>query len=657
MTENDRPPVPPAVRGPGLRGAFTVRPRSVPVGSAAAFGLVMGAPILAGTLAGRADLGMLASMGAFAAPYARGVPYARRALGLAAAVVTLAAGMAAGTLAAGHPWAVVLTLALFAGLVTYGLGVVASGPPGALLLTLVAASATGLPVDPGAWPLRAGLTLAGGAFTWLVIMSGFPFGPRRPENDAVAAACRAVADLVDAVGTGRPDQPRHAAAQALDDARRTLGRPGHGTAHVRRLRAIVRRLDDLFAAAVNVRTDRPPPASMSATLRALGAAVDDPAAATGLNPGRVAGGASRTAGGSGRAPRPELGRLHRTVVATVRTARAARPDEPEGSGRTLRSALAGAASRHSLVLLSASRVAVCTAVALGVAYGAGLDRPYWVAISVCAVLQGQHLVATLQRAVNRAIGTAAGIVVAGLLLSTHPQGVALAVVVGVLQFVVELLVSRNYALAVTFITPLALVMVESAHPSESPWGVVGVRLLDTLIGCAVGLLGAYTLWRRASHRRLPAALSSAIQAEGRLLTAVFSGASRQDILRARRVTRSTLLNLRALYDRAQGDHPESQSLWPALIATERLGYLTLSLPDQPTPPDGDATAVRAWFGELAGAAREGRGPRKVGEEVPGVDVRIRNEILALARALSNLEVRGRASDSSGTGAADDLHGG
>ncbi|MEV5829392.1 FUSC family protein [Spirillospora sp. NPDC052242] len=619
-----RPAEPPAIRAPArVRGAFAVRRAGVPAGSAARVGLAMAVPSLVGALAGRPDLGMVASMGAFAGPYARGVPYGRRAAALAATVAALALGMVAGTLAAPHAWAVVLVLGVFAGLSGYVVGVVTSRPPGALLITLVAASATGLPHDPGAWALRGGLVLAGGAFTWLVMMSGFLRRPRRPENAAVSAAFRAVAELADAVGTGGMDQARHDAARALDAAARCVGDRG-GTAHVRRLRAMVLRLSEVFGAVVAAGAHRPPPASVGATLRELAGAVDDPAAAPDPN-------AVGAPGWTGRALR-----------ATVEAARRTRPEGPAPSGgssvRALRLALAGAASRHSLVAASAARAAVCTAVALAVVFALGLSQPYWAAIAVCAVLQGQTLVGTWQRAINRSIGTVAGLGVAALLLPLHPHGVAVALIVGLLQFVVELLIARNYALAVMFITPLTLLLVEAAHPGASPVPFAEARLVNTLLGCAIGVVGGHLLWRRATGRRVSAVLATTIRLEGRLLTAVLAGRPRLEIVQARRDAQSSLLNLRDVYVQAVGDHPAAETLWPRLIAAERLGYLILALPGTESPGrgprgGGDAAAVGPYFTGLAAAAAGGVVPPDVPDDLDVPDPRIGTELRMLARLL------------------------
>jgi uncharacterized membrane protein YccC len=68
----------------------------------------------------------------------------------------------------------------------------------------------------------------------------------------------------------------------------------------------------------------------------------------------------------------------------------------------------------------------------------------------------------------------------------------------VLQFLAEMYVMRNYSLALLFITPLALLMVQLGHPQ--PAGpILEARVLETAIGVVVGL--ALVLGRYAGERR------------------------------------------------------------------------------------------------------------------------------------------------------------
>lgn len=95
------------------------------------------------------------------------------------------------------------------------------------------------------------------------------------------------------------------------------------------------------------------------------------------------------------------------------------------------------------------------------------------------------------RGIQRLLGTAVGLVLYAGILAWGPEGLWLAALLFVLQLLIELLVVRNYAAAVTFITPLALTIASAAGGSESPAAVVTERLIDSLVGVGIALL---TLW-------------------------------------------------------------------------------------------------------------------------------------------------------------------
>jgi uncharacterized membrane protein YccC len=125
-----------------------------------------------------------------------------------------------------------------------------------------------------------------------------------------------------------------------------------------------------------------------------------------------------------------------------------------------------------------------------VALALGLPRPDWAAVACAAVLVHDATRTTVRRAGHRAIGTAAGIGVAGLVLAIAPGALALVVLVVVFQFVVELLVARNYAAAVVFITPLALLQgaLASGQLDGPVAGLLAGRMVETAIGCTVAVL-------------------------------------------------------------------------------------------------------------------------------------------------------------------------
>ena len=123
-----------------------------------------------------------------------------------------------------------------------------------------------------------------------------------------------------------------------------------------------------------------------------------------------------------------------------------------------------------------------------------MERAYWVPVSCLAVIQGASLRAVWTKQVHRIGGTAIGLLLAWALLRQPlgPWGVSL--VLMLLAFVIESLVVRHYGLAAVFITPLTLLLTEAATlGSHSPDALLWARLLDTLLGSVVGLLGGVCL--------------------------------------------------------------------------------------------------------------------------------------------------------------------
>jgi uncharacterized membrane protein YccC len=160
------------------------------------------------------------------------------------------------------------------------------------------------------------------------------------------------------------------------------------------------------------------------------------------------------------------------------------------------------APNFDFIVFDSVLIAVFVALALALAQVLGLDRPYWAPVSCLAVIQGQSLRAVWTKQAHRITGTVLGLLFAGLLLALPLTPWSLACLMTALTFVVELLVVRHYGVAMIFITPLTLLLAEAAHLGQgSTSALLQARLLDTLLGSLVGLLGGYCL-HHASVRRV-----------------------------------------------------------------------------------------------------------------------------------------------------------
>lgn len=135
---------------------------------------------------------------------------------------------------------------------------------------------------------------------------------------------------------------------------------------------------------------------------------------------------------------------------------------------------------------------VCLSVYL--AHYIGFDKPYWVPISTLAILQGMTLRSKWTRQMQRIGGTFIGIVLTYFLLSMNLNGYKIALLIGVLTFLIEFSVVRNYGMASIFITPLTVYMAEMNGVIDGDAAdLIVTRLLDIIFGSFVGFIGGICL--------------------------------------------------------------------------------------------------------------------------------------------------------------------
>lgn len=560
--------------------------------------ICMVVPILAGWAAGDVPAGLVATIGGFTSLYGSGRPYLNRAMYLGAIAVSFAVVVALGDWAAATPWSAVLVVSVIAMAAVLICQALSVGPPGAYMPVLACAAAVGIAAEHlSPWRLGA-LVLAGGAFAWVVHMAGVLVRPRGPERAAVAGAAEAVATYIE---TSSPDA-RHRAAQLLHEAWITLVtfqpvRPKPDDT-LYRLRMTNRRLHVLFAEAMAAADHgRPLSVDSAALARQLGTVPDD-------------------IGGSFAGLIP----LGRPSVATL-LRRAVTPGAPP--------------------LTAALRTAVAVAIAGTVTVGLNMDHAYWaMAAAVLMLHQGFDWRRTVQRGIERTLGTWLGLLLAGGVLLAAPGGPWLAVIVGTLQFLIEMFVVRNYTVAVIFITPAALTIASGGHHIADVPAMLLARGVDTVIGCAVALL-VLRLTRRGHPAARPAeSIATTLDAVAIVVGHLAAGAVTTDQARNdRRDLQLRAMAMLPVYDTAIGGSTRSrvaaERLWPTIVATEQLTYRTLAAAwatehaEAPFTPD-DAERLTATIGDLADAVRTGRPAADIAE-LPAFGA---NELRAIRASLT-----------------------
>jgi uncharacterized membrane protein YccC len=280
-------------------------------------------------------------------------------------------------------------------------------------------------------------------------------------------------------------------------------------------------------------------------------------------------------------------------------------------------------------LLIIARAGIAVSLAGFVASALGIEHAYWAMSAAVLVLhQGFDWVRTLQRGFERMVGTWVGLALAGAVLMLHLQGLWLIAIIATLQFTVEMLIVRNYALAAVFITPIALTIASGGTPVENIGGLLFARGMDTLIGCGLALAVYLVIGRRQKPRHLVDAVSGALGAVAATSRHLAVGAVTTASARAdRRDLQIRAIAMLAAYeagvDGTARERRNAERMWPAVVATEQLAYRTLES-CWATERIGNAQAARAvgmsLFGpdgvdnftsalsELATAIRQGAAP-------------------------------------------------
>lgn len=146
-------------------------------------------------------------------------------------------------------------------------------------------------------------------------------------------------------------------------------------------------------------------------------------------------------------------------------------------------------------LTSAAEMTVVIAIAGLVPTLTGIGHPYWAMIAASAALTRTGRSDRLIRAAHRAIGTIGGVGLAALVLFAQPPIWVLVVAVLLAQFGTELFMDRNYALALLFLTPMALCMMQLTYPTD-PSVLLTDRALETVVGSVIAAAAALLIRRR-----------------------------------------------------------------------------------------------------------------------------------------------------------------
>ncbi|MFE0328543.1 FUSC family protein [Streptomyces sp. NPDC058960] len=603
-----------------------LQPQQAPVNRPAAVraAIAMSLPLAIGLAFGEPAYGAIASMGALSGVIGDTADaYRMRILNIAIPQLFGAVGVTVGSLVFGQGWlavAAMTSVALLSGLIS-SIGAVAS--VSGLLLLLNCVIGAGLPL-PQPWWLPPLLLSGGGLLVLALALLSWPLRSGVPERAAVAGTYRAVADLLGACGTKTYDAARYAVTQSLNQSydlilARRARQHGRSPELVRLIAELNAITPVVEAAPAAHHFGRPLPEQVPAAVRLLADAI-----ATGrrdpldLGLPVPAGEPDRTLDHALR---------HAAEVVTAHNFDPRTIVDRLGLPQALDSARAGGTPIASLrvrvyrtarnVLLSGTswryglRLALCIGIAQALVFLVPVARSYWIALTITFVLK-PDFGSVFSRALLRALGTVAGLLVAAVVLAAVPRGWWDVPTLVVLAPLIPALTPRGYGYQTAAITPVILLLSDILNHLGT--ALLVPRLLDSLIGCAIALVAGYLLWPESWQTRVGDRLATAVADTAVYVEKAFGEtADPASRARMRRRLYRDLSTIRTEFQRALTEPPptgrRAAAWWPLVVAVERIVDTTTAArvrvkQGAPPPSPAEIAQITLQLRELSEGLRE-----------------------------------------------------
>jgi uncharacterized membrane protein YccC len=512
--------------------------------------------------------GVFGTMGALAVSLApQSGPLRDQLRRVTAAAVFGAVGLLVGQYATGGGWGPVVVIALVSAAAALISAVNAAMSLGALQLLIYTALSSGLSTPLSA-SAEVGFFFCGAVWAALTTLIQTRTEPLDPDRASVAAVFTAIADLLGAIDTPRAEDSRRALTSSLNAAYdRVIRSRSHSAGRIQELSELAGVLNAAASlvegAVASARAGVPAdPVDVSA-VRALAEALHDGRPLPSERPAPLEGGSPAR-----RAVRHGVRLVWNVVGDPEERAGAAAPRVEVELRTRLRElvdrTLASTDSRGFAVRLS-----LCMTIAEIARQFLPIQRPYWVLLTVAIVLK-PDFGSVFTRAIQRGAGTLLGVLLGSALLAVLPRNAWVLIAMAAAAALLPWARNANFGLFSVFQTPMIILLLDLALPSGP--GLVGARLVDTLIGCAIVLVFGYLLWPQTWRAPLDEALRDAARALDAFVEAAFTGDA-ADRRRARRRSYRALTELQTQLQRRLAEPPpisnRAAAWWPVIVQLER----------------------------------------------------------------------------------------
>lgn len=556
-----------------IKQAFKLNKTPFPWEKAVSAAICGGLPVLIGLLLNQMRFGLLGAIGGFTYLYVFNEPYAQRVkkMFFIAIGITLSVGL--GTLVAPYPVLIILIVGLIGAITTFIFGVLKIPGPAAVFFVLSFTMTTGININQSEIPMFIGVVFASSIFSWLISMIGYFFNPHGPELKKFKGLYLALAEFAEAVGSEDISNIRNRTVNALKESEEILAigyNPWKVSFLFNRLFLLNQHANKIFIEMLNIHFNSKDilPKELVDMIRklAMGINLKDEEIIKIENPN-----------GEIDARYYKLLEIIYDVDAIMNIPLEYIGHSVKISKPSLTTKFLKALNKDSIVFVNSIRYGIVLSISAIIAFGFGFTRPYWITLSCAAVMCGSTIIATFHRAIQRSVGTMIGILLAIVILNFQPEGFMIVVVNMCLTALIELAISRNYALAAIFITPNALLIAENSTKIYNVTYFATARITDIFVGSAIGLIGTYIIGRKSASSRLPDLMAKLLHSHSRVLVFLASNSNKNNTSLLKEKMEIDLMNFKMAYNTALGEIPNNEEMlemmWPAVFSLEHISYL------------------------------------------------------------------------------------
>ncbi len=538
-----------------------------------------GFPILVGILLGNIRYGLIASIGGFTYLYLFNEPYARRAKKILFAGLGITSCVGLGLVLRPYPMISILIIGLIGFFVTFVFSVLKMIGPATIFFVMSFSMVSNMNIKTSQIPIVIALVFLSSVFSWILSMIGYLFNPHGPEINKVKQLYLVLAEFAQSIGTKNVDKVRNKTVNILKETEEMLiiaYIPWKKSFLFNKLFLLNQYANNIFLELVKVSStdNKKVPEEILKLIKQLSNEVNLYCNKNMKNNSNI-----------------ELDKIkvksnnkYYKVLQIVYDIESIINLPLKYIGNSLKIEkpsvilkFAKSINKDSIILFYSIRCGIVLAGAAFVAYKLGLSRSYWTIMSCAAVMYGPTIEATLHRAIQRSVGTIAGLGFSLLILSFHPQGIWIVILNMCLTACIELTIGKNYALGAVFFTANAILIAENSSQIYDLMYFANARLTNIVVGSLIGFIGTYIISFKSASKRVPILTANLLMSHARALTLLNYNNKKEEMISIKERISMDFMNLEVAYTAALGEFSRGskkfEMFWPAFSSLEHMSYL------------------------------------------------------------------------------------